>query len=114
MRRALLIESNLIVALDMELTLKSIGYIVESATDTVEGLMKIEQNVYDVIFFNDVPQIDGEKFYKKVSALNEDLAKRIIFILWDRKDFIKSTGNLSLKKPFTRVQLIEAVKKLAP
>jgi hypothetical protein len=49
-----------------------------------------------------------------VLAIDKDLAQRIIFVTGYETDFIKSTGNPYLVKPFTDEQFIETVKKLVP
>jgi CheY-like chemotaxis protein len=113
MRSILLIENDLIIAMDIRQTLQSIGYEVEIVIDGVEGLKKIKQKVYDLIITtNDMPRINGEQLYKEVLALDKDLAKKILFISANITDFIKSTGNPFLEKPFSNEELIEAVKKL--
>ena len=111
MRSILLVENDLIIAMDVEQGLKSIGYEVEIARDGVEGLKKINQKSYDLIITtNDMPRMNGEELYKEVLGLNKDLTKRIMFISANITDFIKSTGNPFLEKPFSDEQLIETVK----
>ena len=111
MKNILVIEDEVIINLEVEITLKSMGYIVDSALNGLEGIEKIKQKkTYDLIILNnDMPQMTGEEFYTKVVALNGDIAKRIIFTSGLKTDFIRSTGNPFLLKPFSPEQLIEAV-----
>jgi hypothetical protein len=45
-------------------------------------------------------------------VLNKDLAKKIVFVSAHITDFIKSTGNSYVVKPFSDEQLIKAAKKI--
>lgn len=114
MGNILIIEDEGIISLDVKETLKSMGFAVETAADGIEGLEKIKQKqtYSSIILNNNMPEMDGEEFYIRVLALNKDLAKRIVFASGQITDFIRSTGNPFLVKPFSHEQLIEAVKKL--
>ncbi|HEX3035398.1 MAG TPA: response regulator [Thermodesulfobacteriota bacterium] len=107
-----IVEDDVFTALDLKSILKKIG-VVENANDGLEALEKIKQKSYDLIITDDnMPRMCGEELYKELSALNKDLAKRIIFLSANLTDFMRSTGCTCLEKPFTDEQLIEAVKKL--
>ncbi|HEX3036693.1 MAG TPA: response regulator [Thermodesulfobacteriota bacterium] len=110
-RKILIIGVDRIISMDIQQTLKSLGYNLEIAQGKAEGIEKIRQNTYDLIIINDLPQDDGESFYKGVSALSAYLTEKILFISANITDFIKSTGNPFLSKPFSDEQLIEIVKK---
>ncbi len=89
------------------------GFEVEVARDGIEGLEKIKQNGYDVIISDcNMPRMEGGELYLEVKKLSPDIAKRIIFAsaTLSESDFIKSTGNKFLQKPFTSEELIVAVK----
>ena len=111
-RSILLIESNAAIAMDIVQVLQNIGYKVEVAKDRTEGLDRMKQNEHGLIILSGKIQGNGEKFYKEVLALNRDLTKKIMFISGNITDFIKSTGNPYLMKPFSDEQLIEAVKNI--
>ena len=111
-RSILLIESNAVIAMDIVQVLQNIGYKVEVAKDRTEGLDRMKQNEHGLIILSGKIQGNGEKFYKEVLALNRDLTKKIMFISGNITDFIKSTGNPYLMKPFSDEQLIEAVKNI--
>ena len=65
----------------------------------------------ETISHNNMPQMAGEKFYKEVLALDRDLAKKITFTSSNITEFLKTTGNPVLAKPFDPEQLIEMVSK---
>ncbi|HSE84431.1 MAG TPA: hypothetical protein VLB01_07785 [Thermodesulfobacteriota bacterium] len=111
MRRILIIGIDRIISMDIEQTLKKIGYDAEVVVGEEKGLEKIKQNTYDLIIVNNLPYDDGESFYKEVLAFDENTANRILFISGSITGFIKSPGNPYLPKPFTDEQLIELVKK---
>ncbi len=114
MKTILVIEDQKIISLDIKTTLKDIGYMVDSALDGLEGIKKIEQKkAYDLIILNNsMPRMTGKEFYIKVLALNKDLAKKVMFVTGRVTEFIKSTGNPFLTKPFSPEQLVEAVNRL--
>ena len=112
-KRVLIIENDEIVAKLMKEILEERGFEVKVARDGVEGLEKIKQNGYDVIISDcDMPRMRGDKLYLEVKKLSPDLAKRIIFVSGTITDFVRSTGNKFLMKPFSSQQLIGAVKEL--
>jgi CheY-like chemotaxis protein len=112
-KKILILENYMIVAILEREILEAEGFEVEVAGDGVEGLEKIKQNRYDVIISDcNIPRMRATELYLEVKNLSPDLAKRIIFVSGIITDFIKSTGNRVLKKPFSPQQLIEAVKEL--
>lgn len=104
-------EANSIIAMDIAQTFEDKGYRVDIARDGVEALENIIQKAYDLIIAHNMPQMTGEEFYREVFALNRDLAKKIIFTSANITEFIESTGNPFLAKPFSPEQLIEIVSK---
>jgi CheY-like chemotaxis protein len=109
-KRILVVEDEEIMAdLEKEI-LEREGFEVEVARDGVEGLEKIKQDGYDVIISDcDMPRMKGSELYLEVKKLSPGTAKRIIFVTGDISDFIRSTGNRFLKKPFSPQGLIEVV-----
>ena len=113
MNRILVVDDDAIVVELVKEILEEEGFKVETATDGIEGLEKVKQNRYDAIISNlNMPRMKGDELYLEIEKLNPSLAKKIIFISGDINDFIRSTGNRFLKKPFSRQQLIEVVKDL--
>jgi two-component system response regulator VanR len=112
-KRIMIIDDDEIVVQLVEEILQGEGFQIDVARDGVEGLEKIKQNKYDVIISNQqMPRMKGDQLYLEVQKLSQDLAGRIIFISGDITDFIRSTGNRFLSKPFSHQQLIEIVKDL--
>src|ERR1700739_2740644 len=113
MKKILILENYMIVAVLERVILEAEGFEVEVAGDGVEGLEKIKQNRYDVIISDcNIPGMRGTDLYLELKKLSPDLAKRIIFTSGAITDFIESTGNRFLAKPFSHQQLIKAVKEL--
>ncbi len=105
-------DDEIVVQLVKEI-LEEEGFETEVARDGMEGLEKIKQLKYDVIICNRaMPRMRGDQLYLEVQKLSQKLAKRIIFISGDITDFIRSTGNRFLAKPFSHQQLIDVVKDL--
>ena len=114
-KRILVIENDEILAQLIKEVLEGEGFAVEIARDGAEGLERIKRNRYDVIISDcEMPRMKGSKLYLEVKKLSPDLAKRIIFVPGTITDFIKSTGNRFLRKPFSLQQLVELVKELIP
>ncbi len=112
-RRILIVEDDEIVAQLVKEILEAQRFETEVARDGMEGLEKIKQNRYDLIISDcEMPRMKGDELYLEVQKLSQDLAKRIIFITGYINDFIRSTGNRFLAKPFSNQQLIEVVQDL--
>lgn len=89
------------------------GFQVEIARDGAEGLERIKNNPYDVIISDfEMPNMKGDQLYLKVMMLNQEQAKRIIFVSGNINEFIESTGNRFLPKPFSTKALVKLVKDL--
>lgn len=112
-KRILIIDDEKgITDLEKEI-LEGEGFEVNVANDGVEGLKKIKGNVYDVIISDfEMPHMKGDELYMEVKNLSPQLEKRIIFVSGIINDFIKSTGNRFLAKPFSLDQFIEVVKEV--
>lgn len=112
-KKRILIVDDDILSLLMKAILQGEGFEVEIAKDGIEGLEKVNLGEYHVIISDcEMPRMKGDRFYLEVQKLNQDLVKRIIFISGNINEFIMSTGNRFLSKPFSNQQLIEIVKDL--
>lgn len=112
-KRILIVDDDDILAPLMKIILQGEGFETEIAKDGIEGLEKVKHDEYHVIISDcEMPRMKGDKFYLEVQKLSQDLAKRIIFISGNINDFIMSTGNRFLSKPFSNQQLVETVKNL--
>ncbi|HSE83918.1 MAG TPA: response regulator [Thermodesulfobacteriota bacterium] len=112
-KRILVVEDNESTRNLEKDILEEEGFEVDVAKDGVEGLEKIKQNRYDVIISDcNMPRMKGSDLYLEVKKSNPDLAKRFMFASAILSDFIRSTGNKFLQKPFTPEELIEIVQDL--
>lgn len=110
-KRALILEDDKIVALLEKEILEAEGFEVEVVGDGAKGLEKIRRNVYDLIISDIVmPRMRGDEFYLAVRRLGGGLEKRIIFVSGSIDDFVKSTGNRFLSKPFSSQLLVQTVR----
>jgi DNA-binding response OmpR family regulator len=111
-KRVLIVEDDETIANLERAVLEVEGFEVEIARDGVEGLEMVKSNGYDVIISDfTMPKMMGDEFYLKVKELNQSLAKRIIFVTSTINDFMRSTGNRILEKPFSNQHLVQTVKE---
>jgi CheY-like chemotaxis protein len=113
-KRALILEDDAITASLEKLVLQREGFEVEVAKDGAEGLKRLKQNGYDLII-SDVmmPKMRGDEFYIRVKELYQGLEKRIIFVSGSINDFVMSTGNRFLPKPFSSQLLAKVVRDVS-
>jgi PAS domain S-box-containing protein len=89
------------------LTLQPEGHIVERANDGNEAWQMVQHQEYDCILLNILmPGMNGRQLYRLIEDHRPDLARRCIFMTGgerspDIHEFIESTGNPCLAKPFT-------------
>ncbi len=80
-----------------------------------EALQFLRERDFDVILSDfRMPDMNGEDFHAEVGKLKPLLARRIVFISGDvanekTQDFLRSTGNLKIDKPFKIDSLREAI-----
>jgi DNA-binding NtrC family response regulator len=109
-KKVLVVDDDKIIVKLVKEILEEEGFEVDTATDGLRGFEKIKKNSYDVIVSNqDMPRMKGHQLYVEVKKLSPDLASKMIFISGNITDFIKSTGNKFLAKPFSHKQLKAAV-----
>ncbi|MGH7807823.1 MAG: response regulator [Thermodesulfobacteriota bacterium] len=110
-KRILIVDDDESVAALERRLLEKEGFQVEVARDGAEGLERIKSDRYDAIISDfEMPQMKGDQLYLEVNSLSEDLAKKIIFVSGDINQFIQSTGNWFLSKPFSTKALVKLVK----
>ena len=110
-KRILIVEDDETIANLEKAILEGEGFQVEIARDGLEGLERINDDGYEVIISDfTMPRMMGDEFYLRVKEMNQDLAKRIIFVTSAVNDFMRSTGNRLLEKPFSNQELIQTVK----
>jgi len=111
--RILIIEDDEAIANLEKRILEQEPYEVEIAGDGFEGLKKIIMNRnYDLIISDfTMPRMKGDEFYLEVQKIARGLEKRIIFVTGYINDFIESTGNKYLVKPFSNKMFLEKIKE---
>lgn len=84
---------------------------VDLAKDGVEAWQMVQEKPYDCILIDlKMPRMNGQELYRLIQESNEKLASRVIFIPGDTvnsktHDFVTSTGNLIMNKPFQMAEL---------
>ena len=105
-RALVLDDEELILSLINEVLVDS-GFHVDTAVSGDVALRLLSNQTYDLIISDfKMPGMNGKEFYHKVKSMKPDAANKIIFISGDSvsdgtQTFLKDTGNLFLKKPFT-------------
>ena len=94
------------------------GYDVDTATNGLEALQKLESQPYDLIITDlHMPKLDGSGFYRELSARKVHSLKRIIFLTGtagesEEHRLVQETGVPVLMKPFNVDELIQLVRRL--
>ena len=98
--------------------LRDAGYIVQHAPDGEEALEKVKGEPFDLVICDlKMPRMDGQSFYRAVSAAVPTLSKRVIFVTGDvagtdAEAFLEESGCMWLAKPFRLGDLLRAVREL--
>jgi len=94
------------------------GYDVDTATNGLEALQKLERQRYDLIITDlHMPKLDGSGFYRELAQRKLHSLKRIIFLtgttgMSEEHRFVQESGVPVLLKPFNVSDLIELVRRL--
>lgn len=94
------------------------GYDVDTATNGIEALQKLERQRYDLIITDlHMPKLDGSGFYRELAQRKLHSLKRIIFLTGttggsDEHRFVQESGVPVLLKPFNVSELIQLVRRL--
>ena len=87
------------------------GHVVEVARDGEEAWQAITRKRYECILMDvRMPGVGGKELYRRIRDKDEELAKKVIFATGDTlnpetQEFLESTGNPWLGKPFTVEEL---------
>jgi len=87
------------------------GHLVEVAKDGEEAWQAIGRKRYECILMDvRMPGVGGKELYRRIREKDQELAKRVIFATGDTlnpetQEFLESTGNPWLGKPFTVEEL---------
>ncbi len=104
-KRILIVEDEELVVDLIKGVLEHDNITVDDARDGEEALVKTDSGNYDLIVCDiKMPGMSGIAFYDKIKELKPRLAEKVIFITGDPSsetmDFINTTGNEYITKPF--------------
>lgn len=117
-KRLLIVDDEPDILNVLQTVLLECGYQVETAGNGQQALQRLSTETFDAILSDiRMPDLDGQAFYQRLHAVKPNLAKRIIFVTGDTvsgktREFLDSTGNLWLGKPFQITDVIDRVQQL--
>ncbi len=116
-RRALTLDDEPAILGILKEVLSNAGFHVDTANSGYEALEMLNETAYDLII-SDIKMagMDGKEFYKRLRTKRPEAARKLIFISGDTisqetQNFLKETGNIFLKKPFTLEGLRAVISK---
>ena len=110
-RRILIVDDEALITLSLSRSLSSVGHVVDVSSNAREALEAIGRTKYGCIIMDlRLPGTSGMQLYAQIKAEEPALTKRIVFATGDllnpeTREFINSTGNPWLGKPFTLEEL---------
>jgi signal transduction histidine kinase/CheY-like chemotaxis protein len=113
----LVVEDEAALAAAVSEALKDAGYLVERAADGEEALATVGAKRFDLVVCDlKMPRMDGQSFYRQLSAAVPALAKHVIFVTGDvagtdAEAFLEESGCRWLAKPFRLADLLRAVRE---
>ena len=115
--RVLLVDDDALIAelvIDM---LSMEGYYVDTATNGIEALQRLEGQRYALIITDlHMPKLDGSNFYRELSQRKVHPLKKIIFLTGtsggSEERLLQESGAPVLLKPFNVVELIDMVRRM--
>jgi len=120
-QRLLIIDDEPDLVELLRTVLSDSGYQIKMASNGTEALQILSNETFDAILSDmRMPGLDGQALYYRLRETNAGLAQRVIFVTGDTlntktREFLDTTGNLWLSKPFRIQEVIERVQKaLAP
>ncbi|MCM3879192.1 MAG: response regulator [Vicinamibacterales bacterium] len=114
----LVVEDEPALAAAVSEALTDAGLDVDRAGDGQEALRRVDMKAYDLIICDlKMPKIDGIRFYQRLTATHQDLAKRVIFVTGDvagteAEKFLQESGCRWLAKPFRLGDLLRAAREI--
>lgn len=115
-KRILVVDDEPTILDMIVVVLQQMGHITDIAPDGNEAMNKLRSGHYDLIITDlRMPSgFTGDRLHKFIGLKNPELAQRIIFMTGDvtnpeTREFLQSTGNPYLEKPFTLENLRETV-----
>jgi CheY-like chemotaxis protein len=120
LRRALVVEDEPLISRVCQRTLNTVGFAVDVAKNGLEARRLVANQQYDLCL-SDIrtPSMNGVELYAHLKRVCPELARRTIFTTGDImsgyiEEFLKSTGQPFLAKPFTPDELKATVALLCP
>ena len=118
LKKLLIVDDDATLADLTRMILEENGYLVDIASDGVQGIKKILAGDYSVILCDMVmPNLAGDMFYAAVERVRPHLCRRFLFMTGhggDRKidEFIRKVRGLILWKPFQSHLLMESIQAI--
>ncbi|RPI71194.1 MAG: response regulator [Desulfobacteraceae bacterium] len=103
------------VLLALEELLKPEGYQIGTATRGAEALVKMEQQVFDLVLIDVImPEMDGYELCRRIRLRPEYAETPVIFLTAksreeDRAQGLEAGGNLYLSKPISPDKLLKII-----
>jgi len=94
------------------------GCRVETASNGMEALRKLQEQAFDVIVSDlRMPEMDGPGLYRAIGRYDSRLLRRIVFLTGDTlgheiREFLEQTAAMSVSKPFDPDDVIRAVSRI--
>lgn len=117
-KRALIVDDEAIICSVCARILKSEGYIVDTASNGIDGQKMVETTNYNLCVLDiRTPGINGIDLYKYIIQKQPPLKNHILFISGDTMSsyvakFLENNTEKFLTKPFTPEEFREAVKHI--
>jgi len=119
-RRVLVVDDEDTIREFLEEILLARGHQVATAANGMLALARIRAGHYDAVITDlRMPAMNGRELYEALVREYPDLARRVIFATGDlvarqTTEFLHSTGNPFLEKPFSIRSLVEALRRIEP
>lgn len=116
--RILVVDDDPLVTQLLVDTLIGQGYQVDSVSNGVAALERLEHQRYDLILSDlHMPRLDGVGLYHALTQREGRPPENIIFLTGspgssELHAFLKTTGLPMLRKPFTLVELLQLVRRV--
>ncbi len=114
-RKVLLVEDEVVVAMAVCITLESLGYGVSLAADGREGLTKVQADPPDIVITDYMmPKMDGIEMLKAMRADGYDKPAVLVTSVPEERlpDDAKKLYQAYLAKPFRDETLVATIRKL--
>ena len=113
----LVVEDEAALATAVMDALHDAEYVADWAADGEQALAKVNAQAYDLVICDlKMPKLDGQTFYRSLSAAVPALSKRVVFVTGDvagtdAEAFLTESGCRWLAKPFRLGDLLKAVRE---